>query len=177
MSQLLDNLKLTAKEDITEGLKPHRIRSSQSGTARIIESIENHINPFDENLDKEVLFNIATGKAASAETADFLLNASRNGEKLRDEFINECAADPKRFHEQIKKVKVKNFTAEGKRVKIKTKNSVIETTMTRDFFGRCLYLALQFNIDMGLVLSYPNTDRLLSLCHSDDTMMKTAKST
>ena len=137
--------------------------------------MENNINPFDETLDKTVLFNITTEKAASTETADFLLNADVHGESLRNEFINSCAENPDRFHEKLSTVKVKNFASDGKKVKIKSKNAVCETTITRDFFGRCLFFALENDIDMAQVLSFPNINQPLSLCHLDGTLMSTQK--
>lgn len=57
---------------------------------KFIESVRGNINPFSEDINPEELFNLSSGKAASSETADFLLNALSIGKKQRDEFINQC---------------------------------------------------------------------------------------
>ena len=49
--------------------------------------------------------------------------------------------------------------------------------MEGDLFGSSLFLALQRQIDMGEVLTYPLTPIPLSLCHIDGKMNKTPKST
>ena len=50
--------------------------------------ISETVDPFPLHTEKEFLFNIATGKSASAETTDFLMNASRT---------DECVADPNQY--------------------------------------------------------------------------------
>ncbi|GFW61790.1 uncharacterized protein TNCV_1471121 [Trichonephila clavipes] len=67
------------------------------------EIFENNINPFDESLDKDSLYNIATAKPVPENVANFLLNIEKNGEDLRKQFITECAEDQNRFDKPIKK--------------------------------------------------------------------------
>ena len=45
------------------------------------------------------LYNIATGKAASAETEEFLLNIANIGDKERKKFIDECIEQPNPLEE------------------------------------------------------------------------------
>ena len=64
-------------------------------------TIKDTMNPFDDNLDPSTLYNIGTGKAAKLETSAFLLNIFKIGEKARDEFIDECSTDKRRFEKPI----------------------------------------------------------------------------
>ncbi|GFS61686.1 uncharacterized protein TNCV_4313191 [Trichonephila clavipes] len=67
------------------------------------EIFENNYNPFDESLDKDSLYNIATAKPVPENVVNFLLNIEKNGEDLRKQFITECAEDQNRFDQPIKK--------------------------------------------------------------------------
>ena len=177
VTNLMDELNLTKNEDITEGLKTHRIKRDQRDLEKIKQMIVDNINPFNPDLEKDKLFNISTGKAASEDTQNFLLNVMKIGKDRRDTFIEECAAKNERFHERINRVKINNFQKEGIKVKAKKKNKTVEIELTRDLFGRCLYLALQNKIDMAEVLKFPCIPCPLSMCHPDGTMLKTAKAT
>ena len=64
--------------------------------------VKNALNPFDENIDKEKLYNLGTGKAFSSNTEEFLLSIKTNGDNLRRNFIKECVEDPSRFERPIK---------------------------------------------------------------------------
>ena len=54
---------------------------------------------------------------------------------------------------------------------------IISACLIRDLLGSILFLSLERKVDMAEVLSYPLTPVPLSLCHVDDTMLKTKKST
>ena len=54
------------------------------------------INPFAE-VEKERLYNLATGKAATMETESILLNFFQIGDKERKQFVDECINKPGRF--------------------------------------------------------------------------------
>ena len=71
------------------------------------------MNPFNEEVNKELLFNIGTGKSSKQETAEFLLNVNKTGQKTRENFIIQCIKDPKRFEERIRGHKLLNFANEG----------------------------------------------------------------
>ena len=45
------------------------------------------MNPFNEEVNKDLLFNIGTGKSSKQETAEFLLNVNKIGQKAREAFI------------------------------------------------------------------------------------------
>ena len=67
------------------------------------------MNPFSEEVNKGLLFNIGTGKSSKQETAEFLLNVNKIGPKTREDFIIQCIKDPKGFEVRIPRHKILNF--------------------------------------------------------------------
>jgi len=178
LSYVFDKLGLTRKEDITQDLKPNRIRKNIRDVQNIITTIEENMNPFQGDIDPNHLFNIGSGKSASNETAEFLLHVVEKGEQQRLKFIEECIERPERFEESITRNKLMTFSNEGKRYKITGADKKLTSAeMVRDLFGSILYLSLQRKIDMEEVLSYPLTPIPLSLCHVDGNKQTTPKST
>ncbi|KAG5867138.1 hypothetical protein JTB14_011345 [Gonioctena quinquepunctata] len=58
----------------------------------------------------------------------------------------------------------------------KIDGKVHEVTLQRDLFGRLLALSFDTSLDLEKVLCFPITPMLLSLCHIDGSLNKTAKS-
>ena len=82
---------MTSKEDITEDLKPNRIKKNSADLAKMVSMIEGTMNPFSGSLDQTNLYNIGSVKAALPQTRDFLLNVVNIGCKSRETFIDECS--------------------------------------------------------------------------------------
>ena len=124
-------------------------------------------------MNKDILFNIGTGKSSKQGTAEFLL-IRLIGQKAREGFIIQCIKDPKRFKERIPRHKILNFANEGALYSLRGANDkLMAVEIVRDLFGSILFLALQRKIDMAEVLSFPLTPTPLSLRHADGTMLKT----
>ena len=135
------------------------------------------MNPFSNDINKDYLFNISTGKATSVETANYLINVKNTGDAARDAFIQQCCENPNRFRESIKRQKVLTFATESGRYKITSSadNKLVAVAMTRDLFGSILFHALEEKVDMEEILKYPLTPVPLSLSHADGTLQKTVK--
>ncbi|GFW83425.1 hypothetical protein TNCV_2545231 [Trichonephila clavipes] len=152
ITHVLEEIGITKKQDISTELQPHNIKKNQ-------------------------LFNIASGKAASSEVEEFLLNVQEIGEKLRTTFIAECELDSTRFERAIKKTPIHNFSSllvKKKSVKIGGKHQEIK--LQRDLFGRLLGISMDHQIDVLKILSFPITPVPLALCHLDGGFCKTDKS-
>ncbi|GFU73818.1 uncharacterized protein TNCV_554461 [Trichonephila clavipes] len=93
ISQVLDVCGLKQLQDVSADLQPNRIKIYGKQLSDFNEIFENNINLFDESLDKDSLYNIATAKPVPENVANFLLNIEKNGEDLRKQFITECAED------------------------------------------------------------------------------------
>ena len=63
--------------------------------------VKDTLNPFDNNLEKERLFNLETGKAAEIDTEQFLLNIKKLGNAAGELFITECVDDSSRFESPV----------------------------------------------------------------------------
>ena len=72
--QVFEELDLTRKEDVSEELKPHRIKQNSKDLNRLLQAVVDTMNPFSNDINKDYLFNISTGKATSVETANYLIN-------------------------------------------------------------------------------------------------------
>ncbi len=145
------------------------MRRDDKNFAALTRSIESTLNPFDGNLAHDALFNLKTGKEASAETMQCLLSLTTRGKAARDTFVEECGEEAIRLEEPIKRIKILNFTTEsfkkGNRSRAAAK--VVEVRGTRDLFGCLLYLASKSQIGLEAVFSYPLTPTPQSLSHLD----------
>lgn len=103
------DVKLSHIEDSSHSLQKSRIAKDRKTLDAIIEGIKNTLNPFDVTMDKEILFNITSGRAAPPEVAKFLLNLKTMGNEQKSNFISECASNPDRFKQSIKRNKILNF--------------------------------------------------------------------
>ena len=135
------------------------------------------MNPFTSAMEKEHLVNIASGKAAPDETADFLTKVWTISSSVRNCFIRDCNDNPNAYQNTIKRQKVKNFASKAGGYKVSSKNkSLVSISITRDLFGSNLYYELQAEVDMEQILRYPLKPVPLSISHVDETMQKTPKS-
>ena len=178
LSHLMDRLGLNKKDDVSSDLKPAQIKKNCNDIISIKEVIVDTLNPFSYNdiLDSSLLYNIASGKAASPLTTEFLLNMTLNSDVKRDNFINECFENPARFEERICREKLHTFAKEGAITMRKQSNKEVQFKMERNMFAKILHIALERKVDMGELLKYPLTPIPLSLCHLDGTVRSTKKS-
>ena len=70
---LFEKSSITKKNDITRDLKPNQMKKNSQNMAKTVALIDTTMNPFSENIPKEQLYNIGSGKVASQETTNFLL--------------------------------------------------------------------------------------------------------
>ena len=98
------------------------------------------------------------------EIKDELLAFNDTGKEWCQTFLDECLDDPERFEKPIKQRKVKNFTAEAIKTRIKEKyGKLIEVKWTHDLFGRILFLSTVENLDMENIFRFPLTPVPLTL--------------
>ena len=89
------------------------------------------MDPFSLDLNKETLFNIVSGKAASKKATSFLLHVTDIGNRAHEGFIEECKSNPRRFEERVKKQKIYSFVKEGASFKLANKNEKMEVKIKR----------------------------------------------
>ena len=113
LSEVLNKLDMTTKEDVSQDLKPNQIMKNTRDLEKILRSIQENMNPFSEEVNKDLLFNKGTGKSSRQETAEFLLNVNKIGQKAWEAFIIQSIKDPKRFEERIPHHQILSFANEG----------------------------------------------------------------
>lgn len=80
VSHTYDITGLKKAQDITGDLEKHQIKKDYIQLQNFISMLKENINPFNSvDTQSDLLYNIATGRAASQEVCDFLLNVERNG--------------------------------------------------------------------------------------------------
>ena len=136
---------------------PQRMARDARDMNKMTESVLDMLNPFDPNINKDVLFNIKTGRKASPEAEKYLLSVLTEGESKRDQFVSECEKDPTRFERAITRNFIVNFATDSfmKKNKSTKANQIVQLKGTRDLFARLLYFAIRKNISAEDVLRYP----------------------
>lgn len=134
----------------------------------MIEYINNTGNPFDDSLSSGKLFNLVTGRAASDETSNFLLNVIDKGKEQMHTFMKECEQDMGRFNKPLRRNQIKTFANEKPKIKSSClSNTITEIKMERNIISRILCIAQENKIDLVNIFSYPLTNTPHSLTHSD----------
>lgn len=112
ITHVLEEIGINKKQDISAELQPSNIKKSCEQLEKFVKSFDQYINPFSPQLPPNQLFNISSGKAASTQVEDFLLNVEKIGDDLRKAFISECSLDINRFDKPIKKIPIHNFSSQ-----------------------------------------------------------------
>lgn len=173
ITELMEFLGLNKSSEAVETSYHSKIFRNQ--VRKFSEEMRKTINPFDDGLNPSNLFNLSSGKAASVETANFLLNVENNGFKQMKDFINECKVDAKHFEKPLKRNNMKNFSVEefkGKNSKVK---NIDQAKAERNVLGQMLCLALANEIEVLTLFSHPLTTVPHSLAHFDGTMIANKK--
>ena len=87
LSEVLNKINMTTKENVSQDQKPNRIMKNTRDLEKILRNIRENMNPFSEEVNKDLPFDIGTGKSSKQETAEFLLNINEIGQKAREAFI------------------------------------------------------------------------------------------
>lgn len=70
-------------------------------------------------------------------------NVEEQGNKKREDFIQNCVNDPNKFEQSISKLKGHTFTDMIKKKKITVARGEMELRMQRDLFGQLLHISLK----------------------------------
>ena len=131
---------MSKKEDVTQYLRPNQRKKKNKHLQNIIKTLQENMNSFSESIGKEILFNVGSGKAASTQTAVFLLGIVEKGCVKRDKFIQECIDQSKRFEDKISRNNLLTFARERKRYRLRSNNKVASVQTVGDLFGSIPFL-------------------------------------
>ena len=172
VNSLIEMCGITASSTAHKEIQTPRMKKDNDNLKMLKEVIVDTMNPFEEKINKDYLFNIKTGRRGTEDAEGYLLNIFTKGIERRDEFINECNGNPNRFEKPIKKTKIVNFATlnMAKTNKSKTVAEVVSVKGTRDLFGHLLFLAATHNISIEKILEYPLLPQPPCFCHPDGAM-------
>lgn len=174
ITHIIEYLKLTESSENSTNMRQNKIFTSQ--VQKFMEELQRNIDPFSEELNGSKLFNLTTGKAASDETVEFLLNAQLNGADQMQIFIEECQNDNSRFQKPIKRNVIRNFSTEILKQKGSTKKRTFdEVKHERNILGQIVCLAARNSINLNRILSFPLTTVPHSISNYDGTMIQSSK--
>lgn len=164
-------IKFLGLDTLNENEGEYKNKIFKDRLVKFTQEIGQNINPFNSDLNREKLFNLSSGKAASSETAEFLLKVDTNGFEQMETFIKECQVDKNRFERPIRKNVIRNFSNETSKNKHSSVKNITDVKAERNILGQALCLALKKEIDLASVLSHPLTAVPHSLAHFDGTML------
>ena len=169
---------LLPEEQTRSQVQASRIKKDNRYIQDLLKAVTESCDPFSEPaITSSCLLNIATGKAATSTTKDYLTEAIKIGRELQLKFREECAKDSSRLLKPIKRRKVNNFANESPKPKSAGATSNRVVASQRDIFIRMLVLVSQTtNFDLKHVCSFPITDVPLSISHPDGSRQGTNKS-
>ena len=141
--------------------------------------INEYLNPFDESVDPNYLFNLSSGEPVPNDLATNILNIHNEGLMLADDFINKrINSNEVSFHHAISRNKTFTFSKTKQKVVIKKKNVKI-VEVNRNFLATLLCYNMETGkaINFANALKYPLSPVPLSIGNADGTKRKTNKTT
>ena len=156
-----------------------RITRDETDIKNIISPLQDTwLNPF--NPDLQDLVCLSTGKVASSEVQDDLLRAKDVGEELYKAAFREqrfeCDPPKVKFHDTMKKAKLKTFTDLNKKIKVKASNNQeVVLKAEKILFAQMIVIAESRNLQMSEDLAHPLGPLPWTLANPDITLRKTNK--
>ena len=153
-----------------------KIAASERDVRKILDAFSSFTDPF-KVVNKELLYCLSSGTAASKEITDDLLKADTTGEASFSAFVSKVFVQKETsFHSPLKKTNLMTFTNMRKKMKLTASTKkVLELTAERNIFGQLVTMSESNNIDLEKVLSYPLSPVSWSLATADGAPAKTDK--
>ena len=157
-------------------LEPSRITKDEKDVGSLTELLENTwVNPFESPSE---LISLSSGRVAPDPIRNDLLEAKEKGERAYKEFRQdrlECDQTRKKFHDRLKKLKLKTFSDMQKTKKTRTTSKEVVLKADHKLFGHMVLVAGIRNLDMRQVLQHPLGPLPWALSNCDGTLKKTNK--
>ena len=159
-------------------LRVSRIEKDSRQRDALFNAVTESCDPFSSPASTSAcLLNIATGRAASQETQEYLTGSLVSGHKLHVKFQEECAAEEERLMKPIQRRKVSNFAQENSKKRRPIAKGKPAAESLRDIFIRILViLSNSTTFNLRHVMTFPITEYPLCITHSDGSGLKTEKS-
>ena len=159
-------------------LRPREIRKSNQMVVTVVDVFQNQfLNPFDEELRKDSLYNLVSGMPVDNQISECLTSIFPSGTALMKGFAQRLHQDgsSESLNDTIKKFPLKNFE---EKAKVSRNGNQKEIRIQRDILAKLVSLFNKHKspIDIDAALSYPLAPVSLSLFNADGSIRKTNKS-
>ena len=142
---------------------------------------EDFMNPFNSTLDRNKLYNLASGGPLPDSIVDELLGSYERGKEMFSTFQKrlEIGEEAAGIFYSIKRYPWKGFGGAEMKIKVTAKGKSKDTAVQREILGRLVASSYkgQSLVDIDEVLSFHLSPAPLSLATSDGNRRKTAKRT
>ena len=163
-------------------LSPREISKSESAVKKITEVLRHTlVDPFSDDLEKDKLYNLASGCPIGDDAAECILSCENHGYQMMEEFKTRILGthkEKKKLFDPIKQAKWIGFSSNSLKAKVKFNGKIQDVVVQRDMLG-----ALDANsragkspVDLDRALCYPLAPVSLSLASSDGSRRKNNKS-
>jgi len=162
--------------DIHKTNRPAEMKRSEKDVCNLVAAFQNFLNPFTVS-DHTSLYCVSSGKPATSQVADDLLQYTKLGEQAAAKFIADRLQErTTKFHAPMKKLRLKSFQSMAvKRTLTTTQKKVVHVTAERNVLGQLLMLAKRNDVSFEKLFQFPLGPVPLSLGTTDGSFIKTNK--
>ena len=157
-------------------LRNSRMKQDEKDIENIINTVHNMVNPFQNELEDDKLYHLASGRVASSLIVEDFEKAEKKGD---DDFIDFCQdrlqASVVEFHDPITRNNLKTFKDTAKKIRTKIQGKEMSLKADRSFFARLLLVGNVRLIQIEMMLVYALSIIPAALSYYDGSMMKTNK--
>lgn len=140
-SELLSMVDMKSPNELYKSLRTSMILKTEKMTERIVKVLnDEYVNPFGEELDKHVLYNLSSGAPLPDSISEDILAIPDAGRTAFSAFVKERLVKKSvPFHEPITRSKAHLFSSTNKQVEGGTRTKTVEAN--RDMLGEILALS------------------------------------
>eukprot|EP00794_Sanderia_malayensis_P013273 gene13273-14641_t len=159
-------------------LRPSQILKSN----KVVENIKNclktqFLNPFNDEIEKEKLYNLVSGCPVSEEITESLLNLEKSRKDAMKSFEERLTSESpcELFFDPLRRNKYKSWNDAIKKAKIQKNGKLHELVFQRDILGILAASSCKENsgVDIDATLCYPLAPISMPLSSTDGTIRKT----
>ena len=177
---LMELADVKSSDEAYKSNRPSQILKSEKFVENIMNVMtEEYINPFDESLEKDCLYNLSSGIQVESEIAYEISQVKSKGDAQYNEFVkNRIKSTDVPIHDPIKRNKLLLFKNASKKVEVKydCKKSLVE--VNRNILAKVLAHSAKTGrtINFQAALAYPLSSVPLAFANPDGSRRVTKKS-
>ena len=134
---------MKSPNEMYKSLRPSMILKMEKLTERIMKVLKDeYVNPFGEELDKHILYNLSSGVPLPDNISENILAIRDAGKTAFGAFVNERLIEKSvPFHDPIPRHKFHLFSSTNKQVELRGGARMKTVEVNRDMLGKILALS------------------------------------